>query len=169
MGIILYILSQALKWILTFMFGLATILYFLVTLRWLEGLKAIDDYYYTLAFAQDQYGNVKFAVWLNMLMAKKYDNPYFYGDVDDTISYPTAMNYYKNKPRGLLKFVGNVLDKAEDNHMTKAITSKILRDVEAFERLKVSGILDTDLKVVVGDKDYLKYIDEVTNIEFKAN
>jgi hypothetical protein len=163
MGILLYILSQVLKYILTLVFGIPIILYYLTTFKWWGGLKALNNYYYHLAFAQDQYGNVKFKVWMNKFMAENYPNPYYFGDEDDTISYCTAMNYYKNRSKGLLSFVGNTLNLVDNNHLHKAITNKIKRDIEAYERLKVSGIIKTKEVITIKKTYYLKYISKVQN------
>jgi len=167
MGIILYLFAALFEFILSLLFGVATIIYYLFTLKWWGGLKAIDKYYYHRALAKDQYGNVRFKLWMNKWMAKIYKKPYYYGDEDDTISYVTAMNYYKNleDAKGLLKFVAKGLEKAEKNHLKKAIQNKIQRDIEANERLMAAGIIP---KNVLSNKtpileSWINYVDHVQN------
>ena len=166
MGILLYIFAQTLEYILAIVFGLLTILYYIFTLKWRSGLLAINKYYHHRALAKDQYGNVRFKLWMNLWMSKDYDKPYYFGDEDDTISYATAMNYFKNfwNIKGLLKFVGNILNKVDPNHLEKAINNKIERDIEALDRLKAAGLISSIiLSPVVKDDDYLKYVKHVTN------
>ena len=165
MGIILYIFAQLLEWLLALIFGVATIIHLLFSLKWFKGLKLINEYYYHRAFAKDQYGNVRFKIFMNMFMAENYSNPFYFGDEDDTISFATAMNYYKNKPKGLLKFVGNTLNKVDNDHLAKAINNKIKRDIEALERLKISGLITEEINVQPKYKDYKKYVEFVKNIK----
>lgn len=130
--------------------------------KWIAfGWKNATDYYGSLALAIDQAGGVYLKEALNRWTTKKGVKRYYFGDEDDTISYVTAMNYYKGASNGLGRAIGRMLDFADKDHMKKAILNKYKRDLEALKRLedtkliKVS-VLDTTDEVVF--KNYIKYV-----------
>jgi len=169
MGFILYIFARFFGVILDLFFMPLTFAYYLFTFRFKKSFRLIERYFYHLAFSFDQFANVRYKVWLNKFMAEKYKRTFYYGDEDDTISYCTAMNYYKNKneAKGLLKFVAIMLDKVDKNHLEKAIKNKIKRDFEALKRLEKTNIVFVDYNNV-SKNDWKKYVQSITNKKRKV-
>lgn len=169
MGLLLFLLAIVLM-LLTLIFIPATIIWNMIAF-WRKGWAKINSSYLALiAIAIDQSGNVYLSVVMNRWLIKRGSKwKYYYGDLDDTISYVTGMNFYRGNLNKFGNWVGRTLDKAEPGHMRKAIESKIKRDIEALERLKTSGLVPSDVKSPILYSDYyMKYVDkEVVNKEVK--
>lgn len=130
MGFILFIVAA----VLTAIFGsiglIISVVVHLVTLRFKDGLKAIDDLFLTLAITIDQLGNVLCATLFNNILIKI--NGYKFGSRLLTVSYVLGMNKRKNTLTWLGKALVFLLDVIDPNHVEKAIASHIkdLNDVE---------------------------------------
>ena len=164
MGILLFILSGILEIILGSLFIGSTVIYYLVTLKWKTGARRVDRYFYQLALGKDQYGNIFLEVPLNKIMTKG-SQTYLYGDEDDTISYVTAMNYFKKKSSLWGRILGKILNFAEKDHLRKAVLNKVERDIEGLQRLQQSGIVKDVLYQTsrTDDLDFLLYVNRVAN------
>lgn len=112
MGILLYIVARILQWVLTPIF-------YLYAICRLGSFKKIAQYFYKVAFATDQLGNVMGSVIMNDLMLKK-SATYLYGDEDHTISHVTGVNYLENNLTWLGLLVAKILNTAEKDHVQKA-------------------------------------------------
>lgn len=111
-NIILYVVSKLLYTLL----APITMLYAIVKLIFKGGLF---KYFYDLAFAMDQLGNVMIAPMANDVLLKK-DPAKLYGSPDETISHVTGVNYLAKKLTSLGYFVAHTLNKAEKEHVEKA-------------------------------------------------
>jgi hypothetical protein len=153
MGFILfwaaYVLHLAIR-VLTFWYKP---IYFFSRYGFKQGLFEWNRHNLHQAMAEDQSANVSLYPMMNKLFTKGKAS-WHYGDEDDTISYCSAMAYRKdpdNSPaKGLVKFLRFV----DKDHDIKAINGKILRDLEAAERLAKAGII-TKINVleISSDKD----------------
>lgn len=112
MGIILYIIAKILYLVLSPI----TMLYAIVKLLFKGGLS---KYFYDLAFAIDQLGNVMIAPMANDVLIKK-DAPKLYGNPDETISHVTGVNYLARTLTPFGYFVAHTLDAVDKNHVEKA-------------------------------------------------
>jgi len=84
-----------------------------------KGLKAINKYFHSIAFAIDQLGNVMGGPLMNKALLKK--NPAkLYGNPDETISHVTGVNYRAQTLTSLGYFVAHCLDAVDKKHVTKA-------------------------------------------------
>ena len=77
------------------------------------------DYFFTLAIAIDQLGNVAMGRLFNDIMIKP--NRDRFGDEDETISSVLGKNQINGTLKPFGKFLVKVLDKFEDNHSIKSI------------------------------------------------
>jgi len=129
-----------------------------------EGWKKVDNYHLHMAYAEDQAGSVTLGKIFNKFFTKG-NRKVYYNDEDNSISYTTAMNFYKGaSPKnkgGLFK----MLEFFDKGHGIKSITGKIDRDIEAYERLKVSGILKTKEKAKLDKDSWKKYVANVETHE----
>lgn len=113
MKILVFIISVILLWVFTPVF----VVYAMV--RYVFNIKVLGDYFYSIAFAIDQLGNVMGAPIMNDLLLKK-ESTYKYGNPDQTISHVTGVNY-KNKTLTVGGyFLAHVLDEVDKNHVEKA-------------------------------------------------
>lgn len=112
MGIILYIVAKICYAIL----APITMLYAIIKLTFKGGLL---KYFYQLAFAIDQLGNVMIAPMANDCLLKK-GSPKLYGNPDETISHVTGVNYKAQTLTDFGYFVAHTLDALDENHVTKA-------------------------------------------------
>lgn len=113
MGIILFIVSVILLWILTPVF----LLWALITKMF--NFKALSTYFHGIAFAIDQLGNVMGAPIMNALLLKK-EPAKLYGNPDETISHVTGVNYVNRKLTSFGYFVAHTLNFVDPNHVEKA-------------------------------------------------
>lgn len=127
------------------------------------GWKKASDYYGDIALSIDQTGNVYLKEALNRWTIRKNVNEDQYGDEDDTISYVTAMNYFKGNSNGFGKGIGKMLDFAEKDHLKKSIINKYKRDLEAVERLRSAKLISVKVKTVKEDRAFNQYVKLVKN------
>lgn len=169
MGLLLYIFASIMSRVLFTLFITLTVVKYLITFKWKVGWKKVNGYFYHMAFGKDQYGNVVLKVPMNSLLRKK-GAKFFYGDEDDTISYATAMNYFKGSSTGFGRWIGRSLNKAEERHMEKAINNKIKRDMAGFERLVKAGFIEGNIEIeAVNEESYWKYVKHITNERRELN
>lgn len=110
MGIILFIVASIILYIIVIpMIIVSTIL---------TGKKA-DKYYYDLAFAIDQLGNVLCAPAFNRILLKRSPTK-LYGNPDETISHVTGINKLGKTLTWLGLGLAWVLNKIDTNHVEKA-------------------------------------------------
>lgn len=88
-------------------------------IKYLFKPRKIAEYYFQLAFAFDQLGNVMIAPMANDCLLKK-DAPKLYGNPDETISHVTGINYLARTLTSFGYFVAHSLDAVDKNHVTKA-------------------------------------------------
>lgn len=129
--------------------------------KWITfGLKNALSYLGDIAISIDQTGNVYLKEALNRWTIRRGVEQYFYGDDDDTISYVVAMNFYKGNLNKFGLMIARMLEKAENNHLRKAIHSKIKRDFESLDRLEKSGVVEgSEVTEVNGLHNYIKKVD----------
>lgn len=132
MGFILFIVAIILTSFATLISMLLTPFYYLLSFRWISGLKALDNWFYKMALGLDQFGNVANRETLKFLLTKKGGHPF--GDEDDTVSYVIGRNLFKGKLTFFGKFIERILNLCEKDHCTVAINKKIERDKEAAQR-----------------------------------
>lgn len=113
MEIILFIVAI----ILLIVLSAITIPYTII--KYLFKPKKIAEYFFQLAFAFDQLGNVMIAPMANDVLIKK-DAPKLYGNPDETISHVTGVNYVNRTLTSFGYFVAHTLDAVDENHVTKA-------------------------------------------------
>ncbi|GAF91623.1 unnamed protein product, partial [marine sediment metagenome] len=83
--------------------------------------KKISKYFHNVAFSRDQLGNAMGGEVMNSLLLKsEKDAPKLYGNVDETISHVTGVNYLANNTTKLGTFVAKVLNKLDKNHVENA-------------------------------------------------
>ena len=143
MGIFLFFVALFPTAFFTPLGALYSLVYYLVTGKWITGLKAFDDYFYNMALSIDQFANTNLHPLLNVIMitkeSKKIGKAYMFGDADDTLSYCIAENFYnKNLTKfGMFwaKFL-NFVDSKGGGHLFKTMCIKEQRDFEAYLRHK---------------------------------
>lgn len=82
----------------------------------------LNKYFYDCAFSIDQSGNVICQHLLNDLMVKPDGERH--GDPDKTISHVTGKNKLKNKQYKIGKFIANILNKIDKDHVEKAANNE---------------------------------------------
>ena len=118
MGILLYLVAVVLLAILIIPF----MVYAIISIR---NFKGISDYCHNLAFAIDQLGNAMGAPMMNDLLLKdKLKAPKLYGNVDETISHVTALNFQVNNTTWMGNFVAKSLDKVDKDHIKNAANNE---------------------------------------------
>jgi hypothetical protein len=81
--------------------------------------KRLGAYWYVMAVSVDQLGNVVMATLFNDLFITKYG--YKFGDEDATVSMSLGVNKAMGTLKPLGKFIADVLNLIEPNHVEKAI------------------------------------------------
>lgn len=163
MGFLLFILSSVLEIVLGVIFGSINFVWHLIAFKWKDGWRKLDKYSLHMALAKDQYGNVMLKTPMNKILIKG-EGKYYFGDEDDTISYVTAMNYFKGTSTKFGAWLGRVLNKVDDGHMEKAIDNKILRDLEGLKRLQDAGLVSKTVRASrLTDNSYKSYVKYVQN------
>jgi hypothetical protein len=136
MGFILFLVAFILTGFVSILSLIITPVYYIITFKWKSGFKQLNKWFYKMALAIDQFGNVSCSTTLQICLTKKSKGqpPYPFGDEDDTVSYILG----RNTRRGTLTKVGKVivwiLNSLDTNHVNAAIRMKIHRDGEAFWR-----------------------------------
>jgi len=136
-SILLWVVSILLKY---FTFAISVVLtpiYYLVTFKWKSGSIRISEWFYNMAIANDQTGNVQSSVTFQLMFTKKI--AYRFGDPDDTVSYVLGRNKYKGMLNSFGRGIVWLLDKIDNSdggHIKKAVEIKIESDLEAVKRVK---------------------------------
>lgn len=130
-----------------------------ITFGWKDATKYLAD----IALAIDQAGNVYLRGPLNRWTTGRGVKRYYFGDEDDTISYVTAMNFYKKASNGFGRGIGKMLDFADKDHMKKAILNKYKRDLEALKRLEDASLVEVIEKGAEEKEVFVNYINHVNN------
>lgn len=158
MGFLLLIIAL-IGIVLTFVFIPLTFVWIWIAYGW----KKATDYYGDLALAIDQAGGVYLKEALNRWTTKKGVDRYYFGDEDDTISYGTAMNFYKYCSNKFGRGIGKMLDFVDKDHMKKSIINKYKRDLEALKRLKDAELIEYKTEEVSDEEAFLRYVNKVNN------
>lgn len=116
-GITLRIVSKILK----DCFGTFAIIY--TCIKFSLKPKKIDEYFYQLSSAEDQYGNVLLQHPCNDILITT--DGYKFGNEDEKMSSVLGKNKLKGTNRKGGKFVSKILNKADKNHVEKSIDYKI--------------------------------------------
>ena len=123
MGVLLFIIALVLSVVL-YPLGLVYSFIKLIALfRFKSALKHIDDIFYMCAVLIDVMGNVFMKHVFNDLLIKK--GGLDFGNPTKTISFVLGANKHKGKLTKLGKFVADVLNKIEKNHVEKAYKNGI--------------------------------------------
>lgn len=134
MGIVLFVIALIATSVLTVVYLPLSIVYHLITLRFVKGINHTNKYFLQMALSIDQFANVSLQTPLNLLMQK---DGHLFGDEDDTVSYCIAMNKQLETLTLFGKFWAWFLDFVDTNHLQKAIDNKRKRDFEALKRLNL--------------------------------
>lgn len=110
MGIILFLVSTIMLYILSIPMVLFSLIF---------DLKHADKYFYNLAFAIDQLGNVLCSTVFNSILLKK-DPKKLYGNPDETISHVTGVNFLAGKLTWLGMAIAKILNFLDKDHVQKA-------------------------------------------------
>ena len=113
-----------------------SVIYNLVTFKWVTGLRYYSNYIYQTALSVDQLGNVTCQTVFNLTMVKRKMEFHPFGEEDDTISYCIAMNNKKGTLSRFGKFWAWFLNFVDKDHLKKSIQNKYLRDLEAWKRVE---------------------------------
>lgn len=84
--------------------------------------KKISDYFWRFAIALDQLGNVTCQYTLNAAFIKK--GGVMCGDEDQTVSYVIGINKQLDTLTIAGRFLANILNKIEKNHVEKAVENE---------------------------------------------
>ena len=133
-GLILFFVALIPTVVLTVVYLPFTIVYHILTLKLVTGLKRSGEYFYQMALSIDQFANVSLQTPLNLLMHK---DGHLFGDEDDTVSYCIAMNSNIGTLTKFGKFWAWFLNFVDTDHLNKAIINKRKRDFEALKRLNL--------------------------------
>jgi hypothetical protein len=109
-GILLFIVASFLLYVLSIPMVLGALIL---------DFKNVGKYFYDLAFAIDQLGNVLCAPVFNVIMIKSTKYKAF-GNPDETISHVLGVNYINDNLTWLGKLLSNILNKIDKNHVQKA-------------------------------------------------
>lgn len=116
-GVPLHIVSRILR------FCLRTFAIAYTCIKFAFKPKKIDEYFYQLASAEDQYGNVLLQHPCNDILITK--DGYKFGNEDEKMSSVLGKNKVKGTNKKLGIFVSNVLNKIDKNHVEKSIDNSI--------------------------------------------
>ena len=133
MGFILFIVSVVLTSILTAFSFIYELIRSIYKVRFVTGLKKIDNWFLKGAVSIDQFGNGSCAGLLNLTMRKKGGHDF--GDIDVTVSCVLGWNDNNNTLTKFGKVVVWILDKLEKDHCQKAVEFQRLNDIKAKDRL----------------------------------
>jgi hypothetical protein len=133
MGLLLFIIASTLTLFVGSLSLVFSIVYYIATLKFKSGLKALNRFFYKIALSIDQLGNVICATPFQFIFTKGLDVHPF-GDEDDTVSYVIARNYNKESLTWFGRLLAYTLDLCDKGHLRKAIESKIEKDAEAMVR-----------------------------------
>jgi hypothetical protein len=92
-------------------------IYSIITFR--GSLKKLGKWWYVMAVSIDQLGNVVMSTLFNDILIRKYGIEF--GDEDQTISMVLGVNKKIGTLTPLGKFIADVLNKIDPNHVEKAI------------------------------------------------
>ena len=92
-------------------------IYSIITFR--GSLKKLGKWWYVMAVSVDQLGNVVMSTLFNDILIRKYGIEF--GDEDHTISMVLGVNKKIGTLTPLGKFIADVLNKIDPNHVEKAI------------------------------------------------
>lgn len=134
MGFILFIVAIILTSVTTVISMIITPVYYIITFKWITGVKTLDRWFYKMALGLDQFGNISNKETLQVLLAKKDAHPH--GDEDDTVSYVIGRNKYKRKLTRFGKVIERTLNLCQRQHCEIAISKKMERDREASARVQ---------------------------------
>lgn len=112
MGLLLFIISVILSWILIPVF----ILYAIIRIK---KFNLLSNYFTDIALSIDKVGNVIGAPIMNDLLIKK-DAVKFYGNQNETISGVTGLNYINGKCTFIGILLSKTLDKIQKDHVENA-------------------------------------------------
>jgi hypothetical protein len=93
------------------------LIYSLITFRF--SFKQLGRYWFVMAVSVDQLGNVVMSTLFNDLLIRKYGHKF--GDEDQTVSMVLGVNKKMGTLTRLGKFIADVLNKIDPNHVEKAI------------------------------------------------
>lgn len=155
-GLILLIVAIILTTISTILSIVLTPIYYLTSFKWRSGIKALNDYFLTLAVSIDQFGNGSTKEILNRILIKKSsvnrvkteidligvfpqskEGYHFhdFGDIDLTVSYIIGVNKYLDNLTLFGKIIERLLHLIDKNHVEKALENQYNKDKESRERL----------------------------------
>ncbi len=92
-------------------------IYSIITFR--GSFKKLGAWWYVMAISVDQLGNVVMSTLFNDILIKKYG--YEFGNEDLTVSAVLGINKQMGTLTKLGKFIADVLNKIDPNHVEKAI------------------------------------------------
>ena len=95
-------------------------IYSLITFK--LSFKKLGGYWYVMAVSVDQLGNVVMSTLFNKILIRKYG--YKFGDEDATVSMALGVNKKMGTLKPLGKFIADVLNKIDKDHVEKAIEKK---------------------------------------------
>ena len=91
--------------------------YSMITFR--LSFKKLGKWWFVMALSVDQLGNVVMSTLFNDLLITKYGHKF--GDEDQTVSMVLGVNKAMGTLTKLGKFIADVLNKIDPNHVEKAI------------------------------------------------
>jgi len=91
--------------------------YSIITFR--GSFKKLGSYWFVMAVSVDQLGNVVMSTLFNDILIRKYGHKF--GDEDQTVSMVLGVNKAMGTLTKLGKFIADVLNKIDPNHVEKAI------------------------------------------------
>ena len=92
-------------------------IYSMITFR--LSLKKLGNYWFVMAVSVDQLGNVVMSTLFNDILIKKYGHKF--GDEDQTVSMVLGVNKAMGTLNPLGKFIADVLNFIDKDHVEKAI------------------------------------------------
>lgn len=134
MGVILFIVAFVLTGLVTLISLVIQPLYYIFTFKFVGGVKQLNAWFYKMALAIDQFGNVSCSSTLRLLLTKREGHEF--GNEDDTVSYVIGRNKFKNTLTIIGKGIERILNFLDKKHAEKAIEKKIESDRLASWRYK---------------------------------
>jgi hypothetical protein len=168
MGFVLFYIAWILHLILRVLFSWYKPIYFISRNGFVKGIKKWNTHMLHQAMAEDQAANVSLFMLLNKFFTKG-EATFNYGDEDDTISYASAMAYHKGGKKGPATALVKFLRFVDKDHDIKSINAKIVRDLEAANRLKQAGVIKftelLDINNDTPDSTWELYVHNINNTE----